>query len=822
MRSILLLCLACGTTGCSSLLASRRAAAKAPAESGPASRPTQRVRGATADRAGATAGAGSRAADIPLDAPLEVEPPTPEPDATASDSAGVARLVRLSHVWQTVSLHHPWVATRGVPWDSGFIIAAPRVRASADDAQLTEAYRRLFALLRDTRTRVVPVGTVSEPEAIAISTDRVGDSLVVIRIAPSAPLDAPDSVLVTQELQRLPRRVLLDLRGRGVLDGESRAERLDQFLERTGLAARLVRGTVSAPVVRTRRIGVWPAGHDALNVREFHDGWQVRETRQYRGTAVAAMRTAVLADSGTVLPGVVLAMHDAAQLSLFADGGLRDAAPVPTVRVPLSDALTSIIRTGELVHADGSLDVVPDSILVHRGDADVARSAAIAVLQSTARLPLADRPFPALVSKAQTPVFYDTTSYPFMGARLLGGVRLWSAMRTRHGQRDLYDDDLDAVFARVIPRLEAARSSTEYATAIADLATVLDDVSGQPRGASYEAAIGGASLPFRVRLADGRAFVSDVVRDSTTTRLSIGAGTELLTIDGFPIAAWLLEHRRTAPASNDWTRALIQARQMPRGRAEEVSVRVRDATNRERTLTVPRRAEYLSALPTFERAPAAPARALADGVVYIDMEQLTESTINTALAGLTGARGLIIDLRGTLTVDETPLLRRLATQPRAQIARVVQRALTEPCFASIREAATACPDIRESRGWFRAIDTSTVFSGRIVALIDERTSDAMERLALTLDQMSRITLIGSASAGSISPVTPLSLPGGLTVGIATQEWRRGDGAQIQRVGLTPFIDVRPTARGLRSLDDEVLTRALQWMQQQLEPARRRR
>jgi hypothetical protein len=166
------------------------------------------------------------------------------------------------------------------------------------------------------------------------------------------------------------------------------------------------------------------------------------------------------------------------------------------------------------------------------------------------------------------------------------------------------------------------------------------------------------------------------------------AGTEILTIDGFPIAAWLLEHRRTAPASNDWTRALIQARQMPRGRAEEVSVRVRDATNRERTLTVPRRAEYLSALPTFERAPAAPARALADGVVYIDMEQLTESTINTALAGLTGARGLIIDLRGTLTVDETPLLRRLA-QPRAQIARVVQRALTEPCFASIREAATA-------------------------------------------------------------------------------------------------------------------------------------
>ena len=98
----------------------------------------------------------------------------------------------------------------------------------------------------------------------------------------------------------------------------------------------------------------------------------------------------------------------------------------------------------------------------------------------------------------------------------------------------------------------------------------------------------------------------------------------------------------------------------------------------------------------------------------------------------------------------------------------------------------------------------------------------MERFALSLEQMSAVTFVGSASAGALSWVTPLSLPGGLTVGIAAQEVQRADGGQVQRLGLNPGVDVRPTARGLRAGDDEVLNRAQQWLQQQLAPTRRRR
>jgi C-terminal processing protease CtpA/Prc len=321
---------------------------------------------------------------------------------------------------------------------------------------------------------------------------------------------------------------------------------------------------------------------------------------------------------------------------------------------------------------------------------------------------------------------------------------------------------------------------------------------------------------------DGRVFITDIVSDSVTTALKITPGLEITAFDGYPTVAWLSEHRRAQPASNEWTRQRAITQQMSRGRPSDVVMKVRDANNRERTITVPRTGSYHDRLPAMERPAASLVRELGNGIGYVDVERLTDASLASALpAALTG-RGLILDLRGTLHIDDRKLLQRLATRPQSVVGRIVQRTLTAPCFASIREATIACADVRESRGWQRDLDTSAVYRGRVVVLIDERTQGAMERLAMSLEQVADITFIGSASAGAVSWTTPLLLPGGMQVGIATQELRRADGGQVQRVGLTPLVEVRPTVRGVRAGDDEVLTRAQQWLQQQLDPPVRRR
>ncbi len=70
---------------------------------------------------------------------------------------------------------------------------------------------------------------------------------------------------------------------------------------------------------------------------------------------------------------------------------------------------------------------------------------------------------------------------------------------------------------------------------------------------------------------------------------------------------------------------------------------------------------------------------------------------------------------------------------------------------------------------------------------------------------------GSQTAGANGDVTNLSLPGGLFVSFRGHDVRHADGRQLQRVGLRPDVEVRPTLEGIRAGRDEVLERALAFL-----------
>jgi hypothetical protein len=62
-------------------------------------------------------------------------------------------------------------------------------------------------------------------------------------------------------------------------------------------------------------------------------------------------------------------------------------------------------------------------------------------------------------------------------------------------------------------------------------------------------------------------------------------------------------------------------------------------------------------------------------------------------------------------------------------------------------------------------------------------------------------------------VTRLTLQGGLIVGFTGHDVRHADGRQLQRVGLVPHIEVRPTLAGVRAGQDVVLARARQYLRE---------
>ena len=57
-------------------------------------------------------------------------------------------------------------------------------------------------------------------------------------------------------------------------------------------------------------------------------------------------------------------------------------------------------------------------------------------------------------------------------------------------------------------------------------------------------------------------------------------------------------------------------------------------------------------------------------------------------------------------------------------------------------------------------------------------------------------------------MTNVVLPGGLTAYFSGHDVRHADGRQLQRVGLVPHVEAKPTLAGLRAGRDEVLDRGV--------------
>ena len=767
----------------------------------------------------------------PVRLSLPPAPADPEPDAAASDSAAVTRLMRLSYVWHLLSLHHPAAAVRGVPLDSAFIRAVTLVRRATDAPALEVAYRRFLAVLND------PLTTVerdTEDPAVApdgmtasIAAERTSDSILVLTIPTSSRYRDGSEASLRASLTDVPAKVVLDLR---TAVAGAALDSVEAFVARSELVERLASVPFMRSSVRTRRVG---GAVETAQGWRFDDAWRVRDGALVMPQRPAPRRLVVLANAQTVFPRAVLGLMASTRATVIADSvpsgaPLRDDALVPRVTLFLEQGLRVTLRAGELVHADGSTGLTADTLVAAAPavatDSAPALRAALAMLR-TQRFARASR-LPVVRAPAALPGYYDGDPYPFMGARVLAGARLWSAMRARHAHRDLYDDDADDVFERALPRLESARYPGEYAAALLSFVSSFDDAQVGLRGASLDSLLGVASVPFRVRWADGRVIITDVVRDSVTRALGIEPGQEVVAADGYPIPAWLLERRRFVSAPNEWSRQQQLMTLLPRGAVGTSLFRLRDVTGRERPLAVPRRPEYVRLLATVERPWRSASLALPNDIAYIDVNRLTEQTVDDALQQHRMARAWILDLRGGLTDSSrvgARVLQAVRERPLAVVAQELHRYQSLPCLApTLREAAAQCPDERETRARVLQGDTAGHYRGRLVALVDERTVGAMERLALALEATTGVTFIGSATAGSPADAVTVSLPGGLTITVPAMELRRTDGSQWQRIGLTPLLEARLSARSYRTGGDEVLERAQAWLQQQLDTGTRRR
>jgi C-terminal processing protease CtpA/Prc len=715
--------------------------------------------------------------------------------AGAPAGAATARLVGLARVWAHVKYVHPAMATADVDWDGALVRALPAVEGARTEEAYRAAIAGLLAELKDPATRVVRDEAGEAPSrAPGVRLEGVDARTVVVTAAsgPSGVDPQPELCARFTEAARV-ERVVVDLRSAG---GRPPDWTLVSAIVRC--AGRLVADDVTLAPARYLTHGFYPmqslTGGAGGGLGPWESGVTIAAAGSVRGEAARTPRLAFVVDRGApdVYP-LLMALQGQGLAQVVQEGEVPAAGAM--VHAFDLGGTAIAVRHGERLRRDGGAGFVADAV-VPEAQPDRARSRALQLLDGP---PRAAAPAVASVPLA-TGAFlerdFSETPYPDEAHRLLALFRLYAVVELFFPYKPLMDRAWDDTLAEFVPRLRAARDATEYALTVSELAVRLQDSHVTLASPVLDAYFGTHRPAVRVDLVEGRTVVTEAPPGS-----GLEAGDVVLSVDGEESSARRARLARYLPASTVArleNKIDVQFLLGPRGSRAAIEARRADGTVRrveaERTL------EGLA--PRTRTRTGPPYAVLPSGLGYLDLDRLEAKDVAAAFDAIRGTPGAIVDMRGYPKGGIfSAVPRRLATKPPTAIGGGIRYDGTSGTFW-----------LEESVDTLEMAPPSEHYAGRTVVLADGSTQSSAEYVCQLIRSSTDAIVVGSPTSGANGGVTRTILPGGIVVNFTAQSVRNHDGSRLQRVGILPDVEVRPTLAGVRAGRDEVLERAVAVLQ----------
>jgi C-terminal processing protease CtpA/Prc len=477
--------------------------------------------------------------------------------------------------------------------------------------------------------------------------------------------------------------------------------------------------------------------------------------------------------------------------------------------VSLAEGLTAQVRTAEAVFPDGSsaafqADAIVNGGTTSGGDAGLERALALARAFEPSRVSRRELPARVVLTRDRT---YPGMRVPSLEYRLLAAFRIWNAIEYFYPYKPLLDHDWGDVLPEILPVFEAASDAESYARAVAAMARRIQDSHAYVSGPAFEEnVIGSGYVPIRVRLIENTPIVTHVYDTAAARVAGIGVGDVVIAVDGEDAGERLTRFRATISASTPWSLDDRASFSFMNGSPGSVArLTLRDERGRVKQVEIERRREDYNTLYHRERRGEI-VRILAGNIGYVDLDRLAYEMVDPMFETLRETSAIIFDMRGYPNGTIWAIAPRL-TEKASVVARFETPLVGHPAPAAASAAFAQTLEPAPSQ---------FVYRGRTVMLMDERSVSQAEHTGLYLKAANNTLFVGSRTAGANGEITSVSVPGGLTVGFTGQSVRHPDGRVLQRTGLAPDLEVKPTIAGIRSGVDEVLEAALELLSREIQ------
>jgi C-terminal processing protease CtpA/Prc len=693
-----------------------------------------------------------------------------------------ARLEHACQLWGDIRYLHPWVVEGRVDWDAPLIAAAPKLLAAETDEASVAALTEMLAALHDSATRVERARIPSAPLA---HEARVVDGITVVTLGAATWADAQAAGVRLGEAVHAAKAAVVDLRSSGG-DGrwlvqtaiDAAASKLVSH-EVTGLSLRRVEHRGYRP-----QSGITSGGYTTDLVSSLPMTYPA-------DAGPHASRIVFVTNAASGVPDVAWAMQKRGDAAIVVQGALGADAFGGVSTVAIEDGFVAHVRHAELAGVAPRVDLELDA-----GTSNVRVIEAAVKMAKAPAVPRATQGKAATEPSAawRLDATYADAPYPSAGQRLLALFRFFCVIHYFYPYLPLMGGTWDQAFRDLLPRFEHAADAHEYTMAVAALAARIPDGHVRVWGSKdLEPLYGASQLPVQARVVEGRVVITAVSDDSVTAASAIAIGDVVLAVDGEPIDVRRARIAALISAANETWRDFRAANLALRSSGSgPVVLSVENARGEKREVRLGHAPSGWKAKrtgPVFHL--------IDDAIGYADLDRLEIADVDAMLAAFANTRAIVLDMRGYPHGTAWVLAPRLHVNKASGAARFF-----EPLVASFGG---------DTSSFEQAIPPSAVppYRGKTVMLIDERTMSQAEHTGLFLEAANGTRFVGSQTAGSNGDVTNLSLPGGLYVSFSGHDVRHADGRPLQRIGLVPDVEVRPTVSGLRAGRDEVLERAVE-------------
>ena len=189
---------------------------------------------------------------------------------------------------------------------------------------------------------------------------------------------------------------------------------------------------------------------------------------------------------------------------------------------------------------------------------------------------------------------------------------------------------------------------------------------------------------------------------------------------------------------------------------------------------------------------------LEPGILYVDLDRVTEADWNAVVPRLEKAKGIIFDMRGYPGRPGTLVLTHL-TDSTIRSARWNVPLVSKPDRIDFT--------FTES-GWDLQL-AAPRFTAPHVFLTDGRAISYAETVMGIVENYKLGAIVGGPTAGTNGNVNPFKLPGGFTLTWTGMKVLKHDGSQHHGIGIRPTVPVSRTRKGVAEGKDEILLRAVE-------------